>query len=87
MSPLLEQVLADVDRLDTQDRLKVVAHVIDELRKHESIIQNRFTPELATEPNLAATIDRRFTSLGDFELPEITREPMRTVPNFEATEV
>jgi hypothetical protein len=32
MSPLLERVLADVDRLDTQDRLKVVAHVINKLQ-------------------------------------------------------
>jgi Protein of unknown function (DUF2281) len=36
MSPLLEKVLADVDRLDTQDRLKVVAHIINELQSPQS---------------------------------------------------
>jgi hypothetical protein len=85
MIPLLERVLADVDRLDIQGRLKVIAHVIDGLQEDRSIIQNGFTPELAIDTNLADAIDRRFASLGDFELPEITREPMRTLPNFEAT--
>jgi hypothetical protein len=85
MIPLLERVLADVDRLDIQGRLKVIAHVIDGLQEDRSIIQNEFTPELAIDTNLADAIDRRFASLGDFELPEITREPMRTLPNFEAT--
>jgi hypothetical protein len=85
MIPLLERVLADVDRLDTQGRLKVIAHVIDGLQEDRSIIQNGFTPELAIDTNLADAIDQRFASLGDFELPEITREPMRTLPNFEAT--
>lgn len=87
MSPSLEQVLIDVDRLNTQDRLKIVAHVIDELQKHESIIQNRITPELTTEPNLAAAIERRFASIGEFEIPEIIREPIRALPSFETTEV
>ncbi|MBA3923632.1 MAG: plasmid stability protein [Nostocaceae cyanobacterium] len=29
--------------------------------------------------NLATIIEQRFASLGDFELPEINREPIRTV--------
>jgi hypothetical protein len=73
MSPLLEKVLADVDRLDTQDRLKVVAHVIHGLQEHRSIRQNESKLELETQPNLAEAIDRRFAAIGDFELPEIRR--------------
>ncbi|AFZ27184.1 hypothetical protein Cylst_5140 [Cylindrospermum stagnale PCC 7417] len=33
--------------------------------------------------NLATIIERRFANFGDFELPEITREPIRTVSTFE----
>jgi hypothetical protein len=33
MSLLLEQVLSDVDRLDIQEQLKVVAHIIDGLQQ------------------------------------------------------
>ncbi|MEH2376409.1 FitA-like ribbon-helix-helix domain-containing protein [Nostoc sp.] len=33
--------------------------------------------------NLATLIEKRFVNLGDFELPEIPREPIRTVSTFE----
>ncbi|WP_375510311.1 plasmid stability protein [uncultured Nostoc sp.] len=33
--------------------------------------------------NLATIIEERFANLGDFELPEIPREPIRTVSAFE----
>jgi hypothetical protein len=33
MSPLLERVLADVDRLDAQERLQVIAHVATSLQE------------------------------------------------------
>lgn len=33
--------------------------------------------------NLATLIEQRFANLGDFELPEISREPIRPVPTFE----
>jgi antitoxin FitA len=33
--------------------------------------------------NLANMIEQRFANLGDFELPEIPREPIRTVSTFE----
>lgn len=33
--------------------------------------------------NFATLIEQRFANLGDFELPEISREPIRTVPTFE----
>jgi plasmid stability protein len=33
--------------------------------------------------NLANMIEQRFANLGDFELPEIPREPIRTISTFE----
>ncbi|WP_017655923.1 FitA-like ribbon-helix-helix domain-containing protein [Fortiea contorta] len=33
--------------------------------------------------NIATIIEQRFADLGDFELPEILREPIRTVSTFE----
>lgn len=33
--------------------------------------------------NLANMIEQRFANLGEFELPEIPREPIRTVSTFE----
>ncbi|MCC5622264.1 plasmid stability protein [Nostoc sp. CHAB 5715] len=33
--------------------------------------------------NLANILEERFANLGDFELPEIPREPIRTVSTFE----
>ncbi|MBN3926560.1 plasmid stability protein [Nostoc sp. NMS4] len=33
--------------------------------------------------NLANMIEQRFANLGDFELPEIPREPIRIVSTFE----
>jgi len=33
--------------------------------------------------NLALAIEGRFAHFGDFELPTITREPLREPPNFE----
>ena len=33
--------------------------------------------------NLATLIEQRFANLGDLELPEIAREPIRTVSIFE----
>lgn len=32
--------------------------------------------------NLALAIEQRFAHFGDFELPTITREPLREPPNF-----
>ena len=43
-----------------------------------ALIQNHEQPL-----NLANMIEQRFANLGDFELPEITREPIRTVSTFE----
>ncbi len=33
--------------------------------------------------NLASIFEERFANLGDFELPKIPREPIRTVSTFE----
>jgi plasmid stability protein len=33
--------------------------------------------------NIVTIIERRFANLGDFELPEVRREPIRTVSTFE----
>jgi plasmid stability protein len=33
--------------------------------------------------NLATMLEQRFANLGDFELPEIKKEPIRTVSTFE----
>ncbi|WP_442936833.1 hypothetical protein [Nostoc sp.] len=43
-----------------------------------ALIQNHEQPL-----NLANMIEQRFANLGDFELPEIPREPIRTVSTFE----
>ena len=52
----------------------------------KDILQRVLDSEAATKPNLAEAIEKHFAHLGDFDLPEITREPMRTVPNFESAE-
>jgi len=52
----------------------------------KAILQSVLAPELS-DNNLAAAIGKRFADFGNFELPEITREPIRTIPSFEETEV
>ena len=51
-----------------------------------AILQSVLLPQISTRPDLATAINRRFTRLGDFEIPEIPRDPIREVPNFETTE-
>ncbi len=51
-----------------------------------AILQSVLIPKMPTRPDLATAINRRFAPLGDFEIPEIPREPMREIPNFESTE-
>jgi plasmid stability protein len=41
---------------------------------------------LAPKTNLVEAIEKHFAHLGDFDIPEITREPMGTAPNFESIE-
>jgi antitoxin FitA len=52
----------------------------------KDILQRVLAAEAVNQPNLAEAIEKHFAGLGDFDLPEITREPMRTVPNFESSE-
>ena len=42
------------------------------------LIENQKEPT-----NLVSMIEKRFAHLGDFELGEVTREPMRPAPTFE----
>ena len=42
------------------------------------LTENRLEPL-----NLVLAIERRFAHFGDFELPMITRDPLREPPNFE----
>jgi len=51
-----------------------------------AILQSVLLPQTSTRPDLATAISRRFAPLGDFEIPEIPRDPIREVLNFETTE-
>ncbi|KAF3889018.1 MULTISPECIES: FitA-like ribbon-helix-helix domain-containing protein [Nostocales] len=44
----------------------------------QALIENQKPPV-----NLVNMIEKRFAHLGDFELGEVTGEPMRTAPTFE----
>jgi antitoxin FitA len=52
----------------------------------KAILHKVLTAEPSTQPNLATAIDRRFADLGEFEIPKITREQMRTAPDFSEIE-
>lgn len=52
----------------------------------KAILQSVLAAQLSPKINLTAAIEKHFANLGDFELPEITREPMRTAPSFELPE-
>ncbi len=49
----------------------------------KEILRNALTEEEKTI-NIVTMIERRFAHCGDFELPEIPREPMCQIPTFEA---
>lgn len=64
MSPLLEKVLADVDRLDSQEQLKVIAHVISKLQQpHPS------TQEKLSRKNLFGCLRGQISMAEDFNAP------------------
>jgi antitoxin FitA len=52
----------------------------------KDILQRVLASEAVNQPNLAEAIEKHFAHLGDFDLPEITRESMRAAPNFEPDE-
>lgn len=49
-----------------------------------AILTSVLTPELPLQStlDLATALERRFATLGEFDLPEIPREPIRTPPDF-----
>jgi Protein of unknown function (DUF2281) len=66
MSPLLEQVLADIDRLDPQERLEIIAHLV---------------PGWQQQPNLLAKpkISRKYLFgclRGQIEIADDFNEPL-----------
>nr|WP_313950125.1 plasmid stability protein [Nostoc sp. FACHB-110] len=64
-----------------QDRAKKNGRSLEEEVKeilHQVLIENQ-TPPI----NIVNLIDKRFAHLGDFELGEIKREPIRPAPTFE----
>ncbi len=48
------------------------------------ILQGALYTELNTTENLTAAIEKRFANFNDFEVPEIDREPMRSIPTVES---
>jgi Protein of unknown function (DUF2281) len=65
MSSVLERVLADVDRLDPQDRLKVIAHVIDGLQNRSS----SSPPHKLSRKDLFGCLRGQITMAEDFNAP------------------
>jgi antitoxin FitA len=53
----------------------------------KAILESVLMPEISDSLNLAEAIANRFKSVGDFELAELTREPIREISSFETTEV
>ncbi|MGA9382829.1 MAG: plasmid stability protein [Phormidium sp.] len=49
----------------------------------KEILRTVLTKNTENPLNLASAIERRFANFGDFELPTITREPLREPPHFE----
>jgi hypothetical protein len=63
MSSVLERVLADVDRLDTQERLKVLAHVVAGLQQPEPL------PEKLSRKDLFGCLRGQISMAEDFNVP------------------
>lgn len=62
-----------------QQRASKNGHSLEEEVKEiltQALIENQNPPI-----NIVDMIEKRFAHLGDFELGEVTREPMRTAPN------
>ena len=64
MSLLLEQVLSDVDRLDIQEQLKVVAHIIDGLQQQSPPSQTKLSRK-----NLFGCLRGQVAMAEDFNAP------------------
>ncbi|MCY7367062.1 MAG: DUF2281 domain-containing protein [Chamaesiphon sp.] len=66
MSPLLEQVLADIDRLDPQERLQIVAHLVPGWRQQ---------PDLLAKPKISRK-DLFGCLRGQIEISDDFNEPL-----------
>lgn len=80
---IIHQLEPDITKL-LEQRAAQHGHTVE--AEIKAILQSVLAPEISPKINLAAAIEKRFANLGDFELPEITREPMRTAPSFDASE-
>ncbi|MBD2152877.1 plasmid stability protein [Pseudanabaena sp. FACHB-1277] len=49
----------------------------------KAILKSVLAPKKPSNVDLATAINRRFADFGDFEIPEIPREPMRSLPTFD----
>ncbi len=75
-----------IRRLDpsTKTRLRVRAahHGRSMEEEAREILKGALTGQESGQPNLAASIRRRFAPLGGVELADLPREPMREPPRF-----
>ena len=68
-----------------KSRLRIQAAIPGRSMEDEArdILRSSLNQELPQVRNLAESIRARFAPLGGFDLPEITREPMREPPSFD----
>ena len=68
-----------------KSRLRIQAAIQGRSMEDEArdILRSSLNQELPQVRNLAESIRARFAPLGGFDLPEITREPMREPPSFD----
>ena len=68
-----------------KSRLRIQAAIHGRSMEDEArdILRSSLNQELPQVRNLAESIRARFAPLGGFDLPEITREPMREPPIFD----
>ena len=68
-----------------KSRLRIQAAIHGRSMEDEArdILRSSLNQELPQVRNLAESIRARFAPLGGFDLPEITREPMREPPSFD----
>ena len=68
-----------------KSRLRIQAAIHGRSMEDEArdILRSSLNQESPQVRNLAESIRARFAPLGGFDLPEITREPMREPPSFD----
>ena len=70
------------EQTKTRLRMSAARHGRSMEEEARAILRGALATGKAHERNLAASIRRRFASLGGVELPEPVREPMRRPPHF-----